>query len=206
MGYTHSFCTPHIWPSLPGNSIELITQWTEQLQKELDRAGIPLKLLPGGEVGLRMDLDSTLPATHLATYGMRNKHVLIDLWADRLPEFFEPQVRKLQAKGLTVILAHPERMRAIQDEPEVIEEIQRMGVLLQGNLQCLSDPPGTATNETVERFLAENRYFMLGSDLHNLKSLPQRMNGLTRAIELVGEAKVNELTIDHPRQLLPTDT
>ena len=44
--------------------------------------------------------------------------------------------------------------------------------------------------EIIEEGLREKRYFMLGSDTHNLASLAIRMNGLHRAIELVGEAEV----------------
>jgi protein-tyrosine phosphatase len=47
-GYTHSFCTPHIWPSLPGNTIASIVANVARLQKEFDAAGVPLSLIPGG--------------------------------------------------------------------------------------------------------------------------------------------------------------
>jgi tyrosine-protein phosphatase YwqE len=128
--------------------------------------------------------------------------VLIDLWADKLPAFFEPSIRRLQSFGLTVILAHPERMRAVQDHPESFDYFADLGLLLQCNLQCLGDPAHAATRLIAEKYLLEDRYFMIGSDLHNLASLPQRMRGLQRAIELLGEDKVWELTRDHPKQLI----
>src|SRR6266550_1675211 len=49
-GYSHAFCTPHIWPNLPHNNVEVIAQRTRELQQEFDRAGVTLKLLPGGEL------------------------------------------------------------------------------------------------------------------------------------------------------------
>src|SRR5258708_27714399 len=112
-GYTHSFCTPHIWPSLPENQATLIAERVAAVQQALDAASIPLKLSPGGEMNLRPET-ARLSIDEVVTYGMRGKHVLIDLWADRLPAFFEDAVRHLQSMGLTVILAHPERMRAVQ--------------------------------------------------------------------------------------------
>jgi hypothetical protein len=46
---------------------------------------------------------------------------------------------------------------------------------------------------------------MLGSDLHNLRTLDARLDGLKRTIELAGEKKVNELTIANPRKLMPAE-
>src|SRR5687768_8566762 len=54
-GYTHSFCTPHVWPNLPDNSVEKIPRQTAVLQSALDDAGVPLRLIPGGEINLRAD-------------------------------------------------------------------------------------------------------------------------------------------------------
>ncbi len=199
-GYTHSFCTPHYWPNLK-TSVTTIARWTEELQAALDAAAIPLLLTPGAEISLRPGLSRIAPE-EVISYGLARKYVLIDLWADELPGFFEPEVKWLQSLGVTVILAHPERMKAVQSEPGLADYFQRLGVLLQGNLQCFSDEPGAPTRVTVERFLREGRYFMLGSDLHNLRSLDVRLDGLRRAMELAGQESVDRLTIENPRLLL----
>jgi len=117
-GYSQVFCTPHIWPSFPRQSVATIRQWTGELQAELDREGIALKLHAGGEIGLRADLREKLPPERLLTFGLGNRHCLVDIWADALPPFFAPTVQWLQSRGLTVILAHPERMKAVQDQPD----------------------------------------------------------------------------------------
>jgi protein-tyrosine phosphatase len=201
-GYTHSFCTPHVWPNLPGNSAEKIPQQVAVLQAALNGAGVPLKLIPGGEINLRADTPFTA-VEKLVSFGMLRRFVLIDLWADKLPPFFGPAIKWFRALGIQPVLAHPERMEAVQRQPELADYFAEIGLLLQGNLQCFSDPPGFPTRLTVERYLREGRYFMLGSDLHNLASLPMRLDGLKRAIELAGEQTINRLTIDNPRSLLP---
>jgi protein-tyrosine phosphatase len=199
-GYTHSFCTPHYWPNLK-TSAATVPQWTRDLQDLLNRANVPLKVYPGGEINLRPALSDNDPAD-VVSYGMARKYTLIDLWADRLPPFFEPQVRWLQSLGMTVVLAHPERMRAVQDEPELADYFAKLGLLLQGNLQCLGDPLGTSTRDTAELYLEQGRYFMLGSDLHNLRTIDVRFNGLKRAIEAVGEEVVNRLTMENPWKIV----
>jgi hypothetical protein len=94
-------------------------------------------------------------------------------------------------------------MRSVQADPGLIHYFQDLGLLLQGNLQCFEDPPDWLTRRIVEQNLVEGRYFMLGSDLHNLATLDCRLRGLKRAIELAGEEAVWRLTRDNPAQLLP---
>jgi protein-tyrosine phosphatase len=201
-GYTHCFCTPHVWPHLAENTAANIPLNTARLQEALNLAGVRLKLAPGGEINLRPDLPET-PPDALVSYGMRRRYVLVDLWADTLPAFFDRAIRWLQSQGVKVILAHPERMTAVQSQPGIADRFADMGLLLQGNLQCFSDAIGSPTRRVVEQYLLEGRYFLLGSDLHNLASLPVRLEGLKRAIGLAGEKVVDQLTIENPRLLLP---
>src|SRR5579862_5953086 len=133
-GYTHSFCTPHIWPNLPENNPAIIPQRVASLQKSLDEHSIPLKLIPGGELNMT-EATASLKLDQIVTYGMRRTHLLIDIWAEKLPKFFEPSIRHLQSFGIQVILAHPERMRAVQDDPSLADYFAKLGLLLQCNLQ-----------------------------------------------------------------------
>ena len=43
-GYTHSFCTPHVWPSLPHNTPGNIRRMVLEFQTALDEAQIPLRV------------------------------------------------------------------------------------------------------------------------------------------------------------------
>jgi protein-tyrosine phosphatase len=202
-GYTHSFCTPHIWPSLPGNTVSSIPPATGALQAALAEAGIGLTVMPGGENNLRTQTP-TIPGKELVTYGMAGKYLLFDFWADRLPPFFEAGLAHYQSQGFTAILAHPERLNLVQRDPDIVERFEEMGLLLQGNLQCFSDPRGADTRRCAERFLAEDRYFMLGSDLHGLATLDCRLAGLERVAELVDEATLWRLMRDNPMKLIPS--
>ena len=83
-GYSHSFCTPHIWPNLPDNTIEGIAGRVVALQDELDRAGIPLRVIPGGELNLRPDIIDT-PPDQIPTYGMARRYCLFDIWVTVSP-------------------------------------------------------------------------------------------------------------------------
>lgn len=202
-GYTHAFCTPHVWRSLPRNTPEHIRQWTTQVQAAIADAGVPLTVFPGGELSLRPEL-AEWKREQFPTYAMAGQYLLFDIWADRLPVWFEPTVRHILSLGICPIIAHPERMRAVQDDSEHLADwFAQIGLLMQGNLQCLSDPEEWATRQLVERYLRNGRYFTLGSDTHKPDSLPCRMAGLRRAIEIAGEQEIHRLTVENPRRLLP---
>lgn len=201
-GYSHCVCTPHIWPNLTENTVENIPEWVAALQSRLDAEGVQLRLIPGGEISLRPDIVTAIAPDHLVTYGMKRRHVLIDLWADRLPKHFEPSIRWMQSLGLNVILAHPERMRAVQLEPELADEFERMGVLLQGNLQCFGDPIGSDTRRVAELYLRENRYFAIGSDTHGPDSIEKRLAGLKRLESMTSAETLDRLLRENPSKLV----
>jgi protein-tyrosine phosphatase len=200
-GYTHAFCTPHIWANNRGISRTSVPRLVKLLQAELDGARVPLVLLPGGELNLYLGVEKT-PAEELVPLGL-GRFMLADMWFPELPPFFESVVEWLRGLGLTMVLAHPERMRAIQDEPELVDHIASLGVLLQGNLQCFNDRPEALTRRCAERFLLAGKYFMLGSDTHNPQTIDVRMAGLQRVRELVGDAGLDQLTRVNPTKLLP---
>ena len=98
----------------------------------------------------------------------------------------------------------PERLKAVQDDPDLVGYFVELGLLLQGNLYCLIESalcPRVATR-TAERFLCDGRYFMLGSDCHKPETLPVRFAGLRRGIEMVGSELIDVLTMTNPRKLL----
>ena len=199
-GYSHAFCTPHIWAHLD-NTIDTIPGRVNDLQHALDAAGVPLKLLPGGELHLSPDFVST-PADEIVTYNLLGKYAIFDFWTDRLPAYFDPCVRHIQAANIQPIMAHPERINAIQNEPTLIDRFAKQGLLLQCNLECLGEEKMTVRRTLAERWLKEGRYFMLGSDTHRPDTLDRRLNGLKRARELIGDAELDRLTIENPSKLL----
>jgi protein-tyrosine phosphatase len=206
-GYTHAFCTPHVWASLPGNNVREIAVRVARLQGALDGADVGLTVMPGGEHNLL----SAWPAIaetareEVVTYGLLGRHLLFDFWADDaavVRERIEPAARDLRERGFELILAHPERIEALQREERALDRLSELGVRLQLNSWCLAEPRGDRRREMAERLLKEGRYFLIGTDLHRPAGMAARLKGLAVAEELVGVREVERLTVENPRGLM----
>jgi protein-tyrosine phosphatase len=207
-GYTHAFCTPHVWPERPENGVaENLAVQVRRLQAIYDAAGVPLTLMPGGELNLK-SCGPTLCSQsrdEVISYGLKGKVVLFDFWTpsvDDLRERVIPPARHLVKLGLKGVLAHPERIQVFHHAPELINEFTEMGFKLQMNTWCLTEGPKTPVYQLAERLLKDGRYFFFGTDLHNPQGMDIRIKGLEVARRMAGEEAVRTLTVDHPRLLL----
>lgn len=208
-GYTHAFCTPHIWPQLPENNVINIRRRVAELGAEYEARQIPLQVMPGGEMNLLSVWPALgeIAATQVVTYGLAGKYALFDFWADEMSQCMDcmgPAIEHLQSFGLTLILGHPERIVALYRDATAVDWFMERGVLLQMNTWCLTDPPGSPIYELAVRLLTEDRYFAFGTDTHNAASMPNRIRGIAIAEQIVGRQRVERLTIDNPKLLMPS--
>src|SRR4051794_13053357 len=74
-GYTHAFCTPHVWPQYPQNVVDQIAPRVAALQSKLEEAAVPLTVLPGGELNLMFCWPTLkdLPRDQIVTYALAGK-------------------------------------------------------------------------------------------------------------------------------------
>jgi len=79
-GYTHTFCTPLVWPTFSERLFRpTFAKWVDALPRDLDSAGIPLKLLPGGEHNFFTAKFLNSPEDQCLSSAMAGKYVLGDL-------------------------------------------------------------------------------------------------------------------------------
>ena len=201
-GYTRLFCTPHTGTEdFSDPTVPQVAQAVAELREAIAKAGMPLEIKPGGELRLSADLEQRLPRIGIPTFGHAGKYVLADLWERDWPTWATRDVEWLLSQGLTVILAHPERMSVIRKNPAFIDELARMGLWFQGNLGPIGGGDSTEVVALAHRFLQDGRYFMLGTDGHRPDTLPVRLEGLKLAEKFVGHEKFVELTETNPAKL-----
>lgn len=162
-GYKEAVCTSHSTRLYP-NTEDAVEAATSVLQRELDRAGIALRLIPSLEYRL---IPQTWPRQRLLPW--KGNHILVEL-SLRTPEKMYPlvpedEIRKLEEAGYQPVLAHPERYlwASLAD----YDRWRAAGAVFQRNLGSLQGFYGEPAMERAKYLYDEGYYSFLGTDLHN---------------------------------------
>ena len=113
--------TPHRKDVTEHHSVPYIRNLLTKLTVRLETAGIKLKLLLGMENHLDLDLPKDLSAGRaLSINGSR--YALVELPFHGYPVDTMDILKQIQTKGITPILAHPERIEAIQSNTHLLDD------------------------------------------------------------------------------------
>ena len=84
-------------------------------------------------------------------------------------EIYERTIFELQGMGYQVIIAHPERYRAIQEDVEVARGLVKMGCKLQASADFIAGGRMGAERKPAKRLFDENLYAYIASDAHRVE-------------------------------------
>lgn len=195
-GITHVAATPHCNPSTRLLRADVLPH-VARLNEALADAGVALTVLPGSEIQVtdteeyRLDFEAGLYC-HLGDGG---DFTLLELpWAEALCPPDAPElVRWLRDRGMTPILAHPERHNYLRDDPARQRALVEAGAWLQLTVDSLLGNHGRAPREQAERLLETYRDVVLSTDAHNLRRCSGLAAGFARVRELAGEGRERDL-------------
>lgn len=197
------FATPHIESVGRRDCATQIAGRVVFLQSELDGRGVSLRLVAGAEVYPSDDVLCALDSGSPLTLGPDGRYILLDLPLTAIPLGFEHLIFGLQTRGLTPILAHPERSQPVQMEPRIIEPLVERGVLLQINAASLLGGHGPCVEAAAAVLLEHNWVHFVASDAHSTRHRRPRLAEAARMlVDLIGEDKTRELTEENGRLVL----
>lgn len=182
-GITAIAATPHVREDYP-TTADAMEIGVRQLRTALERERIELELLPGGEVSLEQ-LDR-LSHDELRRFGLGGnpKYLLIETpyWDWPLP--FGEIVSRVGSFGMTPVIAHPERNRAIQADLAKVAGLFDAGALIQVTAASLDGRLGSRTRACARKLVDAGLVHMVGSDAHTAGI---REVGLSGACKVIGD-------------------
>ncbi len=193
--------TPHIYEATSITPQETCEK-TLQFQTLLDGEGIKLRVLPGAEVHLAIDLPDRLREGRLQTLADSGRYLLVEFPFGLLPLYTDEVLFELQAGGVIPIIAHPERNESVQKDPNRLYNMIQKGMLAQLTGGSLRGNFGSRVEYTAKLLLKHNLVQILASDGHRADRRRVLLGKASGSVaDLAGLEAARELAILNPRRI-----
>lgn len=196
--------TPHVGRAFRGveHAATDIAAGVADLQRELDARGIAVRIVTGGELLLgSVDIAGNAALPPAWTYGAMGKYALIESPYRAWPEFGNSMVHQIRLRGVTPIIAHPERYMDVQKSIARMENAVSQGAWLQitaGNILGQTDK---AMQKCCLALLDAGLAHLVSSDAHNPDhAWPGEAIGAV--VKRVGEERARQIFEDNPRAVI----
>lgn len=176
--------------------------WIDAISKILEERKINLKIYLGSEVYITDNIIQLLDENVIPTIN-GSDYVLFEYPLNAKPMDMYKAVYDMQGKGYKPILAHPERYKFIQEDPDIIYDLIQKGVLMQSNYASIIGYYGEEAEVLVKKLLENNMVHFFGSDVHRERSIYPLLKEIKKEIEfVVGRNKLKELSTTNPSLVL----
>lgn len=177
------------------NAIRILNG-VERLQQLAANAGLVIEIVPGHEARLAPDLADRYSRQDLLPIN-RTLYQLVELhlFEEWPKDLVERSIGRIQAVGLTPVLAHPERYPVVQRDPAWLEILIERGILMQINSHSLTGYHGADAQKTAELLIQRRLAHVIASDSHSPgRRLPAIRSALDRAAQIAGPDYARTLT------------
>lgn len=193
-------------PRMDGKTVEynLVKNKLENLQIELDKNDIDIKLYMGAEVFYLPNL-MELKDNPLLTFG-HGKYMLIEFPFDQVPNRCQDMFFKLKLSGVTPIIAHPERIKPIQKDLSIVRQFIRGGCVIQVDAGSLTGSLGASAEKAALEILRQGCCHIIGSDAHDTERRNFLLGDALVIAEKIIGPKAIDLVTTNPQKVIDGET
>ena len=204
-GFTDVILTSHFLLNYYKTNAQELIFWKEKLQEVLKKQGTKINLHSGMEIYITNQMEELLENKKILTLA-NSGYMLIELPLATNVKYFDYVVYYLEAKGIKPIIAHPERYKCVQKDPDIVEEYIEKGCLIQCNYGSIVNLYGREAEKTIKTLLKKNQVHFLGSDVHRENGTYLIiLDAIKKIRKIIGENKINELTTINPKKILQNE-
>jgi protein-tyrosine phosphatase len=202
-GVEHVVCTPHLSARYPTEH-RRAREALRRVRLALEARGLPLTLELAAEVADATAVSA--PLAELRRWAIRGRSLVVELGVATPPLFLDTVTSRLAGAGLVPVLAHPERCRAVQREPSLLDRARARGAVVQVVAPSLAGRWGEAVEKAAWRMVEAGRADLLGSDAHGIERRRSHLGPVVAMLrERAGAETVAALLERGPARLLQPD-
>ena len=138
----------------------------QRLNQELSHRRLDLTVLPGAEVRLDERICTLLANGEVLTLADKGRHILLELPSDVFIDI-EPLLRVFAGRGVTPILAHPERNSPLLARLHTLSRWRACGACLQLTAASIVGSFGGMAEEAAHELLARGWVEVVATDAHD---------------------------------------
>ena len=197
--------TPHFFPGVYDNEANDVRARVAALQQAILAAGIALDVVTGCDAHIRPDFISCLQDGKILTLN-DTRYVLFEPPHTSLPQRMDELLHNILTSGFVPILTHPERLRWIEQNYELIRQLVEQGVLMQITCGSLTGRFGPRPQYWAQRMMADGLVHILATDTHDTKKRPPKMmKAYDIAVAELGLDEAKNLVLIRPAMILDND-
>jgi len=204
-GITDSVVTPHVQPGRYDNQRQNIELYLRAFRLALAKHGIPLELHMGAEVRVCMESLNLLKQGQVPFVGEHRGMpvLLLELPHSHVPVGSLQLVDKLLQMNIRPMIAHPERNKALMENPSRLQPFVAIGCWLQLTAGSVTGAFGKGAQKLAHRLLDEDAVRVVATDAHNLTARrPELRPAHTWISQRWGAEMADDLMLHNPRHML----
>ena len=183
------------------HSIERIENIKSSLQKKLYENDIFIEIHLGYEVYYYENLLKIIKQP-LVTMG-KGKYILIEFAPHNIPSSQKSTLFELKMNGVTPIIAHPERYKAVQENLNLIYDWINSGCLIQIDCGSLLGLMGKKAKKASLSIIKEKCCHILASDAHNDTNRNFCIKDAYNIVKhIIGQKDADKLVFEHPSSII----
>lgn len=201
-GFTDVILTSHYMTDCYETKKDELIFWKENLQKILDSKDKNIKLHTGMEIYISERIDELMKQEKLFTLA-GSRYILMELPMNTTINYLDHVIYYLETVGLKLIIAHPERYRSVQEDPELVEEYIKKGCLMQCNYGSILGNYGKQAKNTIKYLLKKNLVHFMATDCHKSGGIYLEVPKAVKKIEkIIGHEEARKITTLNQKKIL----
>lgn len=165
-GITTMIATPHNMPGKGRPSKETIREKIHLLQIKADEENISIKILMGTEYYYREEVLNQFEEENAITMGASD-HVLVEFNPMEEKSYIRNAINDINSTGYTPIIAHIERYVQLMKDFDTVEDLSKMGALIQVNAASITGDNGRQAKSDTKKLLKRDLVDFVSTDAHS---------------------------------------
>lgn len=205
LGFSRLIATPHIRPGMFDNDATQLragyASWLEQTQSaQLVATDLASEHFFDESVYARLLAGEGLPYPAVDSRQTR-RSVLVE-FKDFVPPGFERGIRELRRKGLSVVIAHPERYRGVWQDDHCLDPLLEAGAFLLLDACSVFGKYGSEPARAAIKLLEAGAYEAACTDSHRPGDVDDAARAFAELDRLVGFPERERLFSAGPSRIL----